>query len=99
MIDWGWVISNALWICGASLALAAVSYASWVASVRHDRLRAVLRQPGLKSALSAAAVLFCLGLATTAVALLEIAIWMVLAVLAAVQFILSWRELRHPKTP
>ena len=99
MIDWRWVIANALWICGAALALAAVSYASWTASIRHQPTRMVLRHPAPKSVLYAAAVLFCLGLASTATALLVVIIWLALAFLFAVQFILNWRVLRRTRYP
>lgn len=79
MID-GWsVCSNALWISGGALALAAFSYASWQASVNRQRLRLALGQSSIQSALNAAGILFSLGLAATAQSTLETIIWLILA--------------------
>ena len=79
MIDWWGVFSNAIWISGAALALAAVSYASWQASVQHQRLRQALGRPSIQAALNAAGALFSLGMAATARTPLEVVIWLVLA--------------------
>ena len=52
MIDWWGVFSNAIWISGAALALAALSYASWEASVQHQRLRQALGRSSIQAALN-----------------------------------------------
>ena len=50
MIDWPRVLSSAVWIGGAALALATLSYASWLASLRGERLRAVLQRSAYQRA-------------------------------------------------
>ncbi len=91
MIDWWNVFSNALWISGAALALATLSYASWQASVEHQRLRAALKRPSFQIALNSAGVLFCAGMAATARYPLEIGLWLILAVL----FVIQWLQARR----
>jgi hypothetical protein len=98
MIDWPLVLSSAVWISGAALALATVSYASWFASLRGERLRIVLRQPIYRLLLYTAAALFCAGLGLTAATLLETALWLILAALSAAAFISLWRKTRRDKT-
>ena len=95
MINWLLVLSSAVWIGGAALALATLSYASWFASLRGERLRAVLQQPAYQLWLRAAACLFCAGLALTAAAGLETILWLLLAVISAAAFISSWRKRRR----
>lgn len=79
MIDWLNVALNGLWISGCAIALAAVSYASWAASIRQDRLSNELRRPAYWMAFGMAGLLFCIGLAGTARVTWEKAIWMLLA--------------------
>jgi len=95
MINWLLVLSSAVWIGGAALALATVSYASWFASLRGERLRAALQQPVYQLLLRAAACLFCAGLALTAAAELETVLWLLLAVISAAAFISLWRKTRR----
>jgi hypothetical protein len=87
MIDWWGVFSNAIWIGGAALALATLSYASWEASANHQRLRQALTQRPIQAALNIAGAVFCLGMAATARGPLEIGVWLVLAGLFAYQWI------------
>ncbi len=94
MIDWWWIASNAMWIIGCALALAVFSYADYVANVRAEKMRQVLRQPAMKSALLLAALLFCAGLAATASAWWEAIIWIGLGLFALVQWA---RDKRSPK--
>ena len=91
MIDWWGVCSNAIWISGSALALATFSYASWQASVNHQRLRQALGQSSIQAALNVAGTLFSLGLAATARSPLEVIIWLVLAGL----FIFQWLHNRR----
>lgn len=97
MIDWPLVFFGTLWISGAALALATVSYAGWTASVRGARLRAVLQQDPYQRALLSAACLFCLGLGLTAASPLETILWLVLAVISAANFISLWRTARRTR--
>ena len=94
MIDWPLVLSSAVWIGGAALALATLSYASWQASVSGQRLRVVLQQALYQRLLLAAAGLICTGLGLTATIWLETVLWLLLAGLS---FISLWRNLRRKK--
>ena len=95
MIDWPRVLFSAVWIGGAALALAALSYASWFASLRGERLRAVLQRPAYQLLLRAAACLTCVGLGLTAATGLETVLWLILAVISAAAFISLWRTTRR----
>ena len=99
MIDWPQVLANALWISGAALALATLSYTSWLASLRDERLRDTLGQATLQLLLHGAAVMVCLGLGLTASSLLETVLWLALAGLSAAAFISLWRTLRSKRKP
>jgi hypothetical protein len=98
MIDWPQVLANAVWISGAALALATFSYASWLASLRNERLRDTLGQVTLQLLLRGAAVLVCLGLGLTANSLLETILWLALAGLSAAAFISLWCTQRSKRT-
>jgi hypothetical protein len=98
MIDWPLVLSSAVWIGGAALALATLSYASWSASLRGERLRAVLQQSAYQRVLLAAGFLICIGLGPTAASWLETVLWLILASISAVSFISLWRKARRDKT-
>jgi hypothetical protein len=78
MIDWLNVAFNALWIVGLSVALAALSYASWEASIFQEKFAVRLRRPAIQVALAAAGLLFCLGLAGTADAAWKSVLWLAL---------------------
>ena len=95
MIDWPLVLSSAVWIGGAALALATFSYASWSASVQGERLRVVLQRPAYQLLLLAAACLICVGLGLTVPSGLETVLWLILAVISAAVFISIWRKTRR----
>ena len=95
MIDWPLVLFSAVWISGAALALATLSYASWSASVRGERWRAVLQRSEYQRVLLAAACLICVGLGLTATSWLETILWFILAGISAANFISLWRKARH----
>jgi hypothetical protein len=95
MIDWPLVLASAVWISGAALALATVSYASWWASLRGERLRIVLRQSLYQRLLLAAGCLVCVGLGLTAASWLETVLWFILGVISVVTFISLWRKARR----
>lgn len=92
MIDWFMVGANAVWIVGASLALATLSYASWEAWAVHETFWHRLAKPAYQAALSLAGVLFSVGLAVTAQVIWQTALWLVLAVLCLWQ---AWSALRR----
>jgi hypothetical protein len=95
MIDWPLVLFSAVWIGGAALALATLSYASWSASLRGERLRVVLQQVVYQRLLLAAACLICTGLGLTAASWLETLLWLILAVISAAALISLWRKARR----
>jgi hypothetical protein len=97
MIDWWDVLTNAVWISGAALALAVVSYACWAAPQQQQKLRTVLGSTAYQLALYGAGWLFCLGLAATSTGWLEIFIWAGLSVICLAQLISHWRTLRRSK--
>ena len=61
MIDWWWLFTNTLWVLGAAILLAAVSYAMWEASWKQISWRARLGQPGYQAVIHAALLLVSLG--------------------------------------
>jgi hypothetical protein len=99
MIDWPQILGNALWIGGAALALAVVSYASWAAHQQQQKLRVILGAAAYQCALYGAGLLFCLGLAVTAVRWWEALLWAALGLGCVVQFVLTWRTLHRTEMP
>ena len=97
MIDWPLILTSAVWVGGAALAVATFSYASWFASLRGQRLRPVLQRPAYSLLLLAAALLVCAGLGLTAFTGWEAGLWWILAVMSLVAFISLWRQTRHQK--
>jgi hypothetical protein len=94
MIDWYGVFANSLWIMGLSFALATFSYASWQASLNHERTLTRLRHPEVLIAFSLSALLFCAGLAATSDTIFEIVIWSILGLLSLIQVYLLLRQRR-----
>lgn len=92
MIDWFNLAGNALWILGCALALGTLSFASWQASIRNERLRHRLGTSSIQAAFDVAGMLFCTGLAATSDSTLEIVLWSVLGVLFLIQGILALRQ-------
>jgi hypothetical protein len=97
MIDWPLVLFGAVWISGAALALATLSYASWSASVQGERLRTVLKRSEYQRTLLAAACLISAGLGLTATSPLETVLWTILAVISAASLISLWRTARRTR--
>ena len=94
MIDWYNLLMNVLWIIAAALALAALSYANWQASVKKEKFRTVVGQPGVQTVLNIAGILFSAGLAGTSDILWQRILWIVLAIGFAVQIGLDRLRLR-----
>ena len=85
MINWFNLIANTFWILGCALALATLSYASWQASSKNEKMGVVLSSPGYKISLYAAGALFSIGLAATSDRIWEILLWTILAILFIIQ--------------
>jgi hypothetical protein len=98
MIDWANLAANALWILGCAVALAALSYASWQASLSKDRMGAHLSRPSFQAALCFAGMLFSLGMAFTAQAGYAVAVWAILAILLLTIMIWTWRRSHQEST-
>ena len=80
MIDWLSVGGNALWILGCAIGLATLSYASWEASVYHEKFSTRLNRTPILVSLNLAGLLFSLGLATTTDSTIEKILWLILAI-------------------
>jgi hypothetical protein len=80
MIDWFNLFANSLWILALALALAALSYASWHASLDKEKLSSTLGKGGYPIVFSLAGVLFCAGLALTASSSVQIILWTILGI-------------------
>jgi hypothetical protein len=89
MINWFNLLANIFWILGCALALATLSYASWQASGKNEKMRMVLSSPGYKISLYGAGALFSIGLAATSDRIWEIFLWTILAILFSIQLGLS----------
>ena len=96
MIDWPYVARNALWILGLSIALAGASYASWWAAGNNDagqrarrreRWRALWSLPVFTQPFAAGMTLFCASLAWGGTRWWETALWALLGIAFAVQFV------------
>jgi membrane protein implicated in regulation of membrane protease activity len=80
MINWFSMFANSLWIIALALALAALSYASWRASVDKEKLRSKLNKGEYSAVFSLAGLLFCAGLALTAPSTLQTVLWTILGI-------------------
>lgn len=87
MIDWWGLAANAMWITGAALALAVISFAEYTATARGEELGVVLRQPDRGWPLLLAAALFCGGLAAASTSWWQSLIGIGLALCALVQLV------------
>lgn len=88
MIDWLNLAANSLWIIGCAVGLAAISYASWEASLNQVKLRQKLRGAGYQAAFNAAGLLFCVGLAGLSSRWWEVLLWTALSTWFAIQLAL-----------
>jgi hypothetical protein len=97
MIDWLYVVRNALWILGLSIGLAGASYASWWAAGNDKggapvRWRELWGLPVFSLPFSAGMVLFCVSLAWGSTRPWEMVVWGLLGVAFAAQFVMAWRS-------
>jgi len=94
MINWLLVLSSAVWIGGAALALATVSYAS--CSPACAASACVRSAAACLPVVAAGSRLFVLcGTGLTAATGLETVLWLLLAVISAAAFISLWRKTRR----
>jgi hypothetical protein len=94
MIDWLNLVGNSLWIFSLALALATFSYASWQASINHDKsvrnkFRLELSSPTIQISLNISGMLLCAGLAATSAKIYEIVLWIILAIAFGIWAILG----------
>ncbi len=80
MIDWVNLGANALWILGCSVCLASISFASWIASEKKQKISLALRSKGVWMGLHAGGILFCAGLAATSDSILLAVLWVIVGV-------------------
>lgn len=84
VLAWPDLARNAMWIVGLALVLAAVSHASWRASVRGEGLRGALGDPAFLIPVSAGLLLVTASLGWGATFVWERGLW------AASSIALSW---------
>ncbi|MCP4542495.1 MAG: DUF2723 domain-containing protein [Chloroflexi bacterium] len=92
MIDWVNVFFNALWILGAAVILAALSFYSYDARRRGERLRARLAAAGFQAWLSVGLVLISLSLALIGPRWWERVLWGLLCAMSGWQLWVAWHE-------
>lgn len=95
LIDWAGLARTALWVLGLSIVLAALSYASWRASSRGERLRAALARPQFQTAFAAGCALVSAGLAWSAIRTWERVAWLALLLAFLWQLISAARATAH----
>lgn len=95
MIDWTGLASNALWVVGAAIILAALSFSYYEAQRRGERLREHLQAPRFQTWLSLGLFLICLGLALLGPRWWERVLWGLLCGLSAWQLWTAWHEGRR----
>jgi hypothetical protein len=94
MIDWASLAFNGLWVLGAAVVLAALSFSYYEAQRRGERLRAQLAAPGFQVWLSAGLVLISLGLALFGPHWWERVLWSLLCAMSGWQLWAAWRDWR-----
>jgi len=95
MIDWMGVVTNAAWLFGLAVVLAALSYADWNAHHAGRRFCDVLGQPVFHMAVWSGLTLFCMGVGFSGGRWWERILWGVLAILAVVEVWQSARAVFH----
>ena len=98
MLNWVDLLAHAVWVAGCMLALAILGISQWKARVSGVRLRDELKQPTARIMLLAAAILFSLGMLSTAATWFERISWGVLVVVLGSQAWLVYRRWRRRPT-
>lgn len=78
MIDWGNVLANSIWLVGLALVLAAVSFESYLARVTGLPFKQLWTAFTYSASTRSGALLFCTGMALTAVSWVEKGVWALL---------------------
>lgn len=91
MFQWQPFLRNGLWILGASIVVANISYASWIARTEDRRLQRLLAKRQSLRWTWLGLALIGAGLAATSQTTLELAIWIVFTLLALVCLALTSR--------
>jgi hypothetical protein len=94
MIDWAGVLFNGLWVLGAALILAVLSFAHYEARRRGERLRVRLAAPGFQVGCFAGLGLISLGLALIGPRWWERILWGLLCAANSWQLWTAWRAWR-----
>jgi hypothetical protein len=92
MIDWAGLIFNALWVLGAAVILAALSFSHYEAQRRNERLRVRLAAPTFQMWLSVGLALISLGLALIGPRWWERVLWGLLCAMSTWQFWTAWQQ-------
>ena len=91
MINWSGVFWNGLWIVGAAILLAVLSFGSWRASATGSSLSEELSRRTTALSARIGWVVFCAGLAGLGDAWWKQSVWILLALLNVVQGWRGWR--------
>ena len=94
VIDWAGLAFNALWVLGAAVLLAALSYTYYDAQRRSERLATRLAGSAFQVWLSAGLILISLGLALIGPYWWERVLWGLLCAWSSWQLWIAWREWR-----
>ncbi len=92
MIDWVGVFFNALWVLGAAVILAALSFFYYDAQRRGERLRVRLAAPDFQAWLSVGLALISLSLALIGPRWWERVLWALLCGMSVWQVWIAWRQ-------
>jgi hypothetical protein len=87
MIDWFNLGANAVWVVGCSVVLAALSYASWEASLYQQKFSERLKPRGMQLAINLGGLLICLGAALTRGEWWWMALWGLIGAICLVQVV------------
>ena len=92
MIDWYSAGFGALWILGLGFVTATLSFANYLASQQKQRFRQVIEKPACRIMIGLGLVFFCLGWVGGDSALWERLVWVVLALIFALQTWLATKK-------
>jgi hypothetical protein len=97
MLDWVFLLTNALWIIGLALALAVVSYGQWQRQEEKIAWGEFFNLVQPRRTLLIAGFLFAFGVGFNVEPIWQKGIWFVLAAAALIYLILGMVQARKPK--